>query len=555
MYSSKKNVLETVALLKAHGITHVVLSPGSRNAPLIQSFTTDPDFICWSVVDERSAGYFAIGLIYQIRRPVVVCCTSGSALLNYGPAIAETFYQKLPLIVISADRSSAWIEQMDGQTIPQTNLLQSILKKTVHLPEIIDNESHWYCNRLINEALIASVHGDAGPVLINVPISEPLFDFYTEKLPNVRCIRSVSSDAPVCIDDFINTWKASRKRIILVGQQGKDESLTRILELLTNHTDCVVLCEHLSNQTAPSFISNFDVLIKNAMPADRTPFEPDLLITLGGHIVSKQLKKWFREHHPAFHWQIAASLTMADTYQSVTNLVEANPVHFLNRLFAAIEPETERPYTTHWEKASASIDQPDNTIPFSDISVTGAFLRKLPSHSSLIVGNSSPVRNIQLFSLPTASEIFCNRGTNGIEGLLSTAIGYALVNKGLTFLLTGDLSFFHDLGGLWSNYPVSNLRILVINNGGGGIFHLLNDLEQSDSLQQYVAAKHDKKTEAWVKAAGMNYLQAYDEVSLEEGLETFVHSGTKESIVLEVFTTIEANKSAEIAYHSSIKQR
>ena len=180
MYSNKKNVLQLAALLREYGIDHVVVSPGSRIAPLTQTFSQHPAFKCFTVVDERSAAFFALGLIQKINRPVAVCCTSGTALLNFGSAVAEAFYQQLPLLVISADRPAAWIGQMDGQTLPQPGIFNTLVKKSVQLPEPVTEEDEWYCNRLINEALLELNHYGKGPVQINVPLSEPLFEFTTE---------------------------------------------------------------------------------------------------------------------------------------------------------------------------------------------------------------------------------------------------------------------------------------------------------------------------------------------------------------------------------------
>lgn len=562
MFSTKKNVLQTVALLKAYDISHIVISPGSRNAPLIQSFASDPFFICHSIVDERSAGFFAIGLINRLIEPVALCCTSGTALLNYGPAVAEAHYQEIPLVVISADRPAAWIGQMDGQTLPQPGVFGSLVRKSVQIPEINCDEDLWYCNRLLNEVLIACTHRGCGPVHINVPISEPLFDFSETSLPEVRRIFDVScfSDTHVAgmMDDFVSLWKNSCKRMIITGQANPfNGNLDYLMEEFLSRNECVVLTEHLSNTNLSMSIRNFDALIFTLGDEERRTFAPDLLITIGGHVVSKRVKKFLRKYPPKFHWHFSPSGNMPDSFQCLTHLIDADPVEFFKHfrsLVCKLESKG-NDYAMKWISASESLPLPGKDLPFSDITVTGAFMRQIPDNVTLFVGNSSSVRNIQLFPLHNSINVFCNRGTNGIEGSVSTAIGYASGYEGHTFILVGDLSFFYDINSLWNNRIPANLHILLINNGGGGIFHLLPGLEKAESLEEFVVAGHSSNAEGWVKAADMDYLRADSENSLESALQEFVKTNREKAIVLEVFTTTENNKIASDNYYQQIKKQ
>ena len=189
MYTDKTNVLQLLSLMRAHGVRRVVVAPGSRNIPLAQGFTACPDFECFRVTDERSAGFFALGLALEGGEPAAVCCTSGSALLNIHPAVAEAYYQQVPLLVISADRPAAWIGQMDGQTLPQPGVFGQLVRRAVALPEVRTDEDAWHSNRLINEALLALRGPAPGPVHVNIPIGEPFFAFPTEALPPERVIR------------------------------------------------------------------------------------------------------------------------------------------------------------------------------------------------------------------------------------------------------------------------------------------------------------------------------------------------------------------------------
>ncbi len=590
MYSSKKNVLETVALFKAHGICEVVLSPGSRNAPLIQSFASDPFFNCHTVVDERSAGFFALGIINRIQKPVAVCCTSGTALLNYGPAIAEAFYQELPLVVVSADRPEAWIGQMDGQTIPQRGIFGSLFLKSVQLPEVQSDEERWHCNRLVNEALNACK--GLGPVHINIPISEPLFDFSVETLPEVRKTTVVS---PLVINDLqslVEMYDQAERVLIVIGQLPANPlKMNRLLEKFRLQGSEVVLVEHLGQYVASDSIGNFDAIISTWNEQQASAFAPDLLITLGGHIVSKRVKKWLRENPPKTHWHIGLNGQMPDTYQHVTHFLQTTPESFLEAFVKVQKKEVSGPVTPwilSWNLASRGLPEPDRSLPFSDITVTGAFLKMISKYrvqnrkknnfnsvngidasslhvwrsfqstdtngSALFVGNSSPVRNLQLFKKPKDLSVFCNRGTSGIEGTLSAACGYAVGSEGLVFVLLGDLSFFYDLNILTHQTFPANLRILLINNGGGSIFKQLPGLGNSDIVTKYISASHDMKAKAFVEAAGIRYFQAKGYSELDQALKALCISDGDSAALIEVFTDDALNLEASKSYYRSLKQ-
>jgi len=548
MFSSKKNVLETVALFKAHGISEVVLSPGSRNTPLIQSFASDPFFNCHTVVDERSAGFFAIGIINCINKPVAVCCTSGTALLNYGPAVAEAFYQELPLVVLSADRPEAWIGQMDGQTLPQPGVFGPLVLKSVQLPEVKTDEDSWHCNRLVNEALNACLH--TGPVHINIPISEPLFDFSVETLPSVRKTEVIIPQGLTDMQPLVEMYKQAEKVLIVVGQMpAKGSDFNRLL----GKSSEVVLSEHLGQYHTEDNIGNFDALISTWDAPTAQEFAPDLLLTFGGHIVSKRLKKWLREHPPKVHGHIGLSSQMPDTYQHATHYIRTTPEAFLESFLPSMEKHAVSPWALRWNKASRELPEPDRSLPFSDITVTGAFLNAIGRQSVLFTGNSSPVRNLQLYRKPFANPVFCNRGTSGIEGTLSAACGYASVTKELVFVIIGDLSFFYDLNILTHQPFPSNLRILLINNGGGAIFKQLTGLENSDIINKYVSASHAMKAKGFVEASNLNYLTASDYDGLDKALKVLQQREGDSAIFLEVFTDERQNQAAIQNYNRLLK--
>ncbi|MFA6813126.1 MAG: 2-succinyl-5-enolpyruvyl-6-hydroxy-3-cyclohexene-1-carboxylic-acid synthase [Bacteroidaceae bacterium] len=549
MYSDKKNVLQLVALLEAHQITKIVLCPGSRNVPIVHTLSTHPGFTCYSVVDERSAGFFAIGLALNDGRPAAVCCTSGTALLNLHPAVAEAFYQQVPLVIISADRPAAWIGQMDGQTLPQPNVFQSLVKKSVNLPEIHNEEDEWYCNRLINEALLATHHHGKGPVHINVPISEPLFQFTVEELPKVRMITRYEGlnvydrDYNGLLDRMIQY----NKRMIVVGQMNLIYQFERkYTKMLYKHF--VWLSELLANQTTPGMsIRNFDLALQE-MPEEKVEqMVPELLITYGGHIVSKRLKKFFRNHPPKEHWHISQDGEVVDLFGSLTTIIEMNPFEFLEKSAFLFEnkPET---YPLMWENYCKTLTVPD--FPYSEVSAIGLFLKSLPESCVLHLANSSTVRYAQFFNIPDSVEVCCNRGTSGIEGSLSTAVGYAARSTKINFVIIGDLSFFYDMNALWCGYIRSNLRILLLNNGGGGIFHTLPELEMSGTSNKFITAVHKTSAKGWAEERGMQYLYVENEEQLADAMKLFTIAEQQEKpILMEVFTN--KNKDARIVKQES----
>lgn len=557
MYSNKKNVLQLAALLREYGIDHVVVSPGSRNAPIIQTLTQHPAFHCYTVVDERSAAFFALGLIEKLQRPVAVCCTSGTALLNFGSAVAEAFYQQLPLLVISADRPAAWIGQMDGQTLPQPGVFNTMVKKSVSLPEPITAEDEWYCNRLINEALLELTHHGSGPVQINVPLSEPLFEFTTEELPQVRNIR-YSGGYPKSLDNndyFRRQWAQSSKRMIIIGQQLPGEEVKKTIETLATQWDCVVLAEHLANISSDAVVGNFDQIIY-ALPSERwEEFTPDLLITFGGHVVSKRIKQFMRKQRPAQHWHLSPDGSVPDLFQSLTDVIEID--HHFFSLLGSPEESQSMAFSSLWKNESEQLRNKSEEfmaeMPFSDLQVLKELFPLLPEGGALQLGNSSTVRNAQIFQLKPQIPVFCNRGTSGIDGSMSTAVGYAAIHQALTFLVIGDLSFFYDVNALWNRHIGKNMRILLVNNGGGEIFHLLPGLNKAESLNEHVSYRHNTGAREWADAMGFEYLSVENETELKENIVTFVSDNSERPILMETKTPMEVNAEVFRAYYHHLK--
>lgn len=554
MYTDKKSILQLAALLKAHGIRKIVLCPGSRNIPIVQTLANIPDFTCYPMTDERSAGFFALGLALHGGTPAAVCCTSGTALLNLHPAVAEAFYQQVPLVVISADRPAAWIGQMDGQTLPQPGIFGSLVKKSVDLPEVDSEESEWYCNRLINEALLELNHHGKGPVHINVPISEPFFKLPVTELPEVRVITRYQGLSVYDKDyqPLIDRLNRYQRRMAVVGQMNLiylfDKRYTKML-----YKHFAWFTENISNQTVPGVpIRNIEPLLCSMNFETQQKMRPELLITYGGHIISKRLKKFLRRHPPVEHWHIAPDGEVVDLYGSLTTVIEMDPFEFLEKIAPMMENRTPE-YPRQWEALSKAI--PQAQFDYSEMSAIGAVIKNLPAPCSLHLANSSVVRYAQLFDIPANVEILSNRGTNGIEGSLSTALGYATASDKLNYLFIGDLSFFYDMNALWNSNYGANIRILLLNNEGGEIFHALPGLELHENARRFVTATHCATAKAWAEDRGFEYLSARNSEELNTAVTVFTQASvTNRPMLLEVFTDKNLDIEMLKEYYHNLKK-
>ncbi len=553
MFSDKKNILQLAALLKAHGVRKIVLCPGSRNAAIVQTLSNIEDFTCYAVTDERSAGFFAIGLSLQGGGPAAVCCTSGSALLNLHPAVAEAFYQQIALIVISADHPAAWIGQTDSQTLPQPNVFGSLVKMSINLPEVNNEEDEWYCNRLINEAILETTHHGKGPVHINVPVSEPIYRFTVKALPEVRIITRYQGLSVYDRDykELIVRLNQYNKRMVVVGQMNLIYLYEKKYEkALYKHF--VWLTEHLSNQTIPGIpIKNFDTAIYTMDTDRQTAMTPDLLITYGGQVGSKQLKKYLRNHPPKEHWHVSADGKLIDPYGRLTTIIEMDPFEFLEKISFLMDTKPTN-YPLMWENYCKTIPVPE--LPYSQMAVTGKLIQSLPTPCALHLANGSTIRYAQMFPLPPEVEVCSNQGIGGIEGTLSTAIGYAAASEKLNFIVLGDLSFFSDMNALWSQHFSANLRILLLNNEGAETYHTLPGMDKASHSRPFITAEHHTTAKGWAEERGFTYLCVNEEEELEEMMQLFTSPETKEKpVLLEIFTDKEKDTTQLRAYYRQLK--
>ena len=544
METEKTGLLSLARLMKDHGIKHLIVSPGSRNAPIVSVFCNDPFFNCLVIVDERSAAFFAFGMALSLQKPVAIVCTSGSAALNYAPAIAEAYYQKVPLLVLTADRPVEWIDQGDGQTIRQKDVFRNYIKASVELPERIhSSDDLWYNDRLISEAINAASYPVAGPVHLNMPFTEPLYGFSlkTEHQPKAVNLINIRHILPANELKTLNEiWKNSKGKMILVGQQHPTHTTRQWLEKLAQDPSVVLLSETTSNLNHPSFIQTIDRCL-SVIGKDVKSFEPDLLISFGGHIVSKKIKAFLRQAEVKHHWHIDPVDFEMDTFQHLTTGIPMDPADFLEA-FVPILPEGSGDFAKKWKSANdcSKVLHQDflSAASWSDIVAFGEIFKALPSTYALHLANSTPVRYAQLFDFEREIKCFSNRGTSGIDGCTSTAAGACFANAEPSLLITGDLAFFYDSNALWNNYLNPLFRIIVINNQGGGIFRFIDGPSETGLLECYFEARHHTSANSLAEMNQLDYLTASDLDELKEQLPRFFAPSQK-AVILEINTPPE----------------
>ncbi len=528
-----------IEIFRQKGIKHIVISPGSRNAPLTIGFASNPNFTCYSIADERVAGFFALGIAQQLQKPVAVVCTSGSALLNYYPALAEAFYSQIPFVVVSADRPLSKIDIGDGQTIRQQNVFENHSLYNANLNEEQSEEN----DRKICEALDISLL-KKGPVHINVPFEEPLYE--TTDIPNFTNVTNFADETNITnlsdsLNSYKNSWYSYQKKLILVGTNYPHEIDSEIIEKLANDPSVVVMTESTSNLHHKKFVNKIDVLITSFSEEDFKALQPDLLITFGGMIVSKRIKAFLRKYKPEQHWHID-TLRAYNTFGSLTHHIKENPNDFFKKLL----PETteiQSNYSAFIQKIKSEREEKAltfaKTAPYSDYSVFEKIVNFLPDNIQLQISNSSAIRYLQLFDLKPSIKVFCNRGTSGIDGSTSTAVGASVISEEPVVLITGDIGFFYDSNALWNNYIPENFKIILINNSGGGIFRILPGHQKNEVFSTFFETQHNLNASHLAKMFGFNYFQAQNELETEIGLERFLQCDSK--CILEIKTPTDIN--------------
>lgn len=538
-----------IEICRAKGVTDIVISPGSRNAPLTIGFANNPAFNCYSIADERCAAFFATGMAQQLKKPVAVVCTSGSALLNYYPAVAEAFYSHIPLIVIAADRPHDKIDIGDGQTIRQENVYANHILYSANLLEDASAENDHKINEAINIAITQK-----GPVHINAPFEEPLYETVTEISVKPNIEETVGNRAVLeYLTPFLDKWNNAKKKLVLVGVNDPESIDKSIIEKLASDPSVVVMTETTSNLHHENFLNSIDVIITPFTKEDFEAFRPDILLTFGGMVVSKRVKAFLRTYKPQEHWHVD-TLRAYDTFSALTKHFVAEPNKFLNEFLPQTNPvESDYQKKAIELKAHRKVKHEEylTKIPFSDFKAFEIILPALPNNSQLQISNSSAIRYAQLFDMKPTVEVFCNRGTSGIDGSTSTAIGAAFASGKENILITGDVSFFYDSNALWNSYIPKDFKIILINNGGGGIFRILPGHEETPVFNTYFETSHKLTGEYLAKMFGFTYQKASDENELKSQLKSIMDKGDNPKI-LEVFTPMLENDKILLQYFKEL---
>lgn len=543
------------------GIREAILSPGSRCAPITIAFARHSSIKVRTITDERSAAFIATGIAQTSANAVVLVCTSGSAAYNYAPAVSEAFFSNVPLIVITADRPPEWIDQWDGQTIRQNFIFGNHVKKSYNLPDHYDHpDVKWHFERIINEAINVSLTPPFGPVHLNIPLREPFYpaDGKINFEKNIKIAGKIIGSKDLPSEAWQKIEKAVgkfRKILVLSGQNEKRNAITPILEKLSAAKEIVIAGDIISNQQSEKILHHHDVFL--AGPEDNNVFCPELVITYGRSLISKTLKLLLRKNPALVHWHIGAESPAPDPFKSLQLELDVDPATFFEKL-NTFNINTDPAFKRTWETAETwSIDflkkYFSSEKPFNEFDAVDKILKNLPRESLLHLANSMPVRYANICGINDREvEIFANRGTSGIDGTNSTALGSALVSDKIVTVLTGDVAFFYDRNALWNNYVPENLKIIILNNHGGGIFRIIEGPSKLPELDEFFETKQMLNAELTAKDHGLAYYSCNNAQSLSEGLSNLYSKPG--AAILEIFTDSKINAEIFGKYKKRIKE-
>lgn len=555
MFSDNRMVLQLLSLLKQYGIRRIVVSPGSRHFAFVHSLEADDFFKLYSVVDERSAAFFALGLIQQTGEIVAVTCSSGTACMNYGSAIVEAFYQRLPLLVLSSDRLPQVLNQMEDQMYDQLDTFTNCTKYQGQLPVINNSIDEWYCNRIINEGLLELTHHGNGPVHLNIPFEAHHTDkFETKEIPVVRKMDILTSSLPS------EKWRSyseelrGKKVMIIWGQSVvMTKELEKAVTEFVDNFDAVILTDKISNCHHSHAVMNTTVVLNILKPAEKIIFMPDVVITIGGnYIFNNELKSYLRTSNVK-HWQVGKEDKVCDPFRKLTCIFEMEEEFFFSVITTNSIFTNEGEYASSWLNISQLPLLP--TPDYNELYVIGALMNHLPKNVDLQLANSCTIRMAHFFPTDSSVRINCNRGVNGIDGSMSTAIGFAADNLRPTFYITGDLSFFYDMNSLWIRHLSNKMRILLINNGGGAVMYGPLDNEMRKTLPPHVGAGHYRCAQGWVESVGFKYLSAHNREEVDNAMQVLCNVDIEQPIILEAFTEINTDINSISRYFATINRR
>lgn len=530
-------------VLVGKGVRDVVCSPGSRNAPLLIAAAARKELRKHVVIDERSAAFMALGMSGVGRKPVALVCTSGTALLNYGPAIAEAFYQRVPLIVISADRPEQWIDQDDSQTLRQFEAFSNYVKKSYELPAWGDDDSElqWYANRIANDAVIEATSRRKGPVHINVRIGEPIGGKSVSERRLPRIIDLVGADV-VADSEAVRRLAlrlVGRKVMFVAGFMRPDVRMQKAASEFCSLPGVAVMAETLANLHLGPYASAVDSVLTAYPEQDLDRMAPEIVISVGGALVSRKLKEYLRRNAGRCeHWSLGWHHTTSDCFRSLTLRVEADPARMLRGLAFFVGKEYRKGdysgsvrYSAGWLDMKAEADKVKESFicssPWSELKAFGLIFRLLPARCNLFLSNGTTVRYAQLSGKRMPHSVYCNRGVSGIDGSISTAIGGAKMYSGMTVIVTGDMSMAYDIGSFGLPDIPDTVRIIVMDNGGGGIFRFIPSTSTLPEREEYFCVAPVLPLRQLADGYGWDYLEAYDEEECRKALEKLFSSGRR----------------------------
>lgn len=538
MYTNLVNVQIIISLLKQHHIKKLILSPGNRDIPLVHSVETDSDFQCFSIVDERSAAYFALGLAEASHEAVGFVCTSSTASCNYTPAIEEAFRKHIPLIALTADRENYYLYQFEDQKINQTDMYYPLTKYSADLPVVRNEMDKWLCERKVNEALLAINDGIPGPVQINFQVDRTDV-FLTQSLPVSRKITKFSKTMFEENIDSLRKELIDKKIIVIVGENYYEPAqISTELERFQTHYNAVVITDHFSNVSG-DFL-NTARLIETLTRDDFVHYMPDVVITIGGHIWSA-LKYLLRNSNSEFtHWRVSDDHVLRDGFKRLKYIFDVEPAVFLGSLCDSTVVENH--YIELWKKKAASIVLPD--LKYTNFSVIYQVMEKLPENS---VVHCSILNSARLNAFSQYSEkgikTYCNFGCDGIDGAMSSFLGQTYNHSSaLSVLVIGDLSFLYDINASFEHFTPEK-RILLINNHAGSEFHTAFGIRRFPQLNLHIAAGHNNDLIEIIDTERFIYMSASCQADLEKALPTFIGKSNK-PIILEAFT--DATQDGEV---------
>jgi 2-succinyl-5-enolpyruvyl-6-hydroxy-3-cyclohexene-1-carboxylate synthase len=566
-------IYDIAELCARHGIHQAIVCPGSRCAPLTLAFSRHKEITCRTISDERSAAFIALGIAQQTKKPVVLVCTSGSATYNFAPAIAEASLQEIPLLVLTADRPKEWIDQWDGQTIRQTNLYGSHVKKSYELPEDYSHpDSVWYINRVTNEAIALSQEFPKGPVHINVPLREPLYPAADEKITFTKNIRSITVSQPKLVlsesdkKTLLQTLSRATKVLLIAGQQEYNAGLAKAVSKFCKANQVVLVGDVISNfHSLPNTVRYADVFLSACSESINKSLKPDLVITFGKSVISKNLKQFLRSHAPAQHWHIQPSGITADTFQSLTQVIHCDPQSVFENLsesskIVKTDLLKKKGYLQRWnaeeDRTENSTEEYFSDTQFSELSILKRIISSLPERCNLHVANSMSVRYANLIGLTERNSdvhVYANRGASGIDGCTSTAVGHAMSSNVPNILITGDIAFFYDRNAFWHNYNIPNFHVVVINNGGGIIFNLIDGPDQLQEKDKYFITDQKLSAINLANEFGFQYLKLDSNKKIKTTLKEFLSFGKKLKI-LEILSDQQTEKKAFNKFKEQIKK-